>query len=102
MKKGLILFSLTFILSINIKAQKIIVNGQESDGKLSWNDFTGKIDNQSSFAAYTAYKFKTKISSIEFVGDSAIVKGFEISIELDSQKSWAKPDEIYDELLIHE
>ncbi len=43
------------VISINIYSQKIIVNGQESMGRLSWIDFTGKVDRGSSFNAYTSY-----------------------------------------------
>jgi hypothetical protein len=100
--KKLFLLELVLLASLNIFSQKIIVHGQESSGKLTWSDFTGKVDRSSSFNAYTSYKFNTKIGNIKFVGDSAIINGFEVILELDQKNSWAKKDKVTDELLVHE
>lgn len=90
------------ILSLNSYCQKIIINGQETKRKLTWADFTGKVEKGSSFNAYTAYNFNTKIGSIKIIGDSVSIIGFEVTLELDPKKSWAKEDKVTDELLIHE
>ena len=96
-------FILILIFSSFISyGQKIIVRGQESNGKLEWKDFTGKVDRNSSFAAYTGYKFSTKFSGVRFIGDSAVIDGFEVLLELDPKKSWAKMDKATDALLVHE
>ncbi len=97
-----IFLKLTLIISTICFGQKIIVNNQEHTGRLTWADFTGKIDNNSSFTAYTSYKFGTKIESVKTEGDSITINGFEIILELDQTKSWAKMNKVTDNLLIHE
>ncbi|MBK7734978.1 MAG: hypothetical protein IPI36_06940 [Chitinophagaceae bacterium] len=99
--KILILF-FTLLISLNLFSQKIIVNGQESNGKLTWDDFTGKADKSTPFKAFTSFRYKTKIEGISFVGDTAIINGYEVILELDPKKSWAIKDEVSDELLVHE
>lgn len=89
-------------ISFNIYSQKIIVNGRESTGKLSWDDFTGKVIEGSAFNAFTSYKFNTKFANIKFISDSAIVNGFEVVLEFDNINSWAKKDKVTDNLLVHE
>ena len=89
-------------ISFNIYSQKIIVNGQESTGKLNWDDFTGKVIEGSPFNAFTSYKFNTKFANIKFISDSAIVNGFEVVLEFDNINSWAKKDKVTDNLLVHE
>ncbi len=96
------LLVIALLLSVNIFSQKILVNGQEANGKLSWSDFTGKVDENSSFNAFTAYKFNTKFENVKFVGDSAKINGFEVILELDQKNSWAKKDKVTDDLLVHE
>lgn len=97
-----------FILILNIAlglvsySQKIIVNGEESNGKLTWEDFSGKVDNDVSFYAFTSYKFNTKVGDIKFVGDSAIINGFDVILYFDHKKSWVKKGKETDALLIHE
>ena len=86
-----IFLKLTLIISTICFGQKIIVNNQEHTGRLTWADFTGKIDNNSSFTAYTSYKFGTKIESVKTEGDSITINGFEIILELDQTKSTELP-----------
>jgi len=97
-------FAILVILLVHQSSfgQTIIVNGQSSSGKLKWEDFTGKIDKTSTFHAYTAYKYRTKIKSIKPSADSVIIEGFEVILELDHSKSWARMKNVSDELLLHE
>ncbi len=97
-------FAILIILLVHQSSfgQTIIVNGQPSNGKLQWSDFTGKVDKTSTFHAYTAYKYRTKIKSIKPSGDSVIIEGFEVVLELDPSKSWARMKNVSDELLVHE
>lgn len=83
-------------------SQKIIVNGEESKGKLTWDDFTGKVNKDVEFNAFTSYKFHTKVGGIKFVGDSAIIDGFDIILYFDHKNSWVKKGKTTDELLMHE
>ncbi|MBX2931579.1 MAG: DUF922 domain-containing protein [Chitinophagaceae bacterium] len=96
------LITLLLLSNPNVFSQKIIVNGEESTGKISWSDFTGKVDKNSSYFAFTSYKFKTKVGTIKFIGDSVVISSFDVILELDNKNSWAKKDKITDELLVHE
>lgn len=100
--KKIYLLLLSFLITLLGFCQKIIVNNQESSGKLSWSDFTGKVDRSTSFQAFTSYKLKPKFGEIKVFGDSIKIGEFEIILELDQKKSWAKEDKLTDELLIHE
>lgn len=101
MKSLLLLFILALSLS-QAQSQKIIVGGKESDGKLQWSDFTGRVDKSSTFYAYTAYNIHPKIEGINLQGDSVSIANFEVILTLDPQKSWSRKDKQTEELLIHE
>jgi hypothetical protein len=96
------LLALFLTFSLNAFCQTILINGKESNGKLTWSDFTGKVDKSSFFHAFTVYKFNTKFESVKFVGDSAKIIGFQVILELDQINSWAKIDKETDNLLVHE
>ncbi len=105
--KTIKLKSLLFILmmttfTILSYSQTILINGQKSDGKLVWSDFTGKVDPSSSFDAFTTYRFKTSLGSIRSVGNSVIIDGFDMILELDQKQTWAKKGKTTDKLLVHE
>ena len=102
MKKTTILLTVTILVTVVCYSQKIFIGGRESNGKLTWPDFTGKIDKSSPMNAYTYYNFSTRFSNVQFLGDSALIQGFEVKLELDQSKSWAKPDRLSDKLLEHE
>lgn len=99
-KTSLLFFGLLIYLSC--LSQKIIINGQETIRKLSWSDFTGKVDDSSPFFAYTYYDIKSKWGNIKIIGDSVNIGNFEVTLELNPNKSWAKKDKVTSELLIHE
>ena len=88
--------------SLNLAAQKVIINGAEGNRPLQWKDFTGRADNSSSFFAYTRWKSNFKFGPMQAKGDSVMVSGFEITIELDPEKSWVKKEKATDNLLLHE
>ncbi len=99
--KWLIISLFTFTSGTAL-SQKIFINGNESNGKLKWADFTGKVDKKSTFNAFTSYKYKTNFGGIQAKGDSIIINGFEVTLELDQPNSWAKTEKVTDELLEHE
>ena len=101
-KRTIIILSVTILLIADCYSQKIMVGGRESNGKLAWPDFTGKIDQNSSMFAYTYYNLRTKIDRIQVLGDSVLIQGFEVTVELDPDRSWAKQDRLSDKLLTHE
>lgn len=100
-KLFLILTSLFFTFYYGF-AQKIVINGAETNRKLTWSDYTGAVDNSVPFIAYTGYLITTKTEGIKTLGDSIVIEKFEVTLKLDSIKSWAKKDKVTDELLIHE
>lgn len=101
-KKTIIILTVTVLLIADCYSQKIMVGGRESNGRLAWPDFIGKIDQNSSFNAYTHYNLRTNINRIQVLGDSVLIEGFEVTVELDQSRSWAKPDRLSDKLLEHE
>ncbi len=46
--------------------------------------------------------FNTKFANIKFLGDCAVINGFEVTLEFNHQNSWAKMDYVTDNLLVHE
>lgn len=97
-----ILFFLLFIHSTDAFSQKIIISGEETTRKLTWSDFTGKVDESDPYSAYTNYNVKPHMDNIMLRGDSVFVGKIEVILELDPSKSWAKKDKLTDALLKHE
>lgn len=97
------LFILLLIFSSqNISAQKVIINGFEGNRPLQWSDFKGTPDYSSPYFAYTVWKTNHKYTAVRFSGDTALINGFEMTLMLDSTKSWLKKDKKSDDLLLHE
>lgn len=92
---------LTLILQ-TASAQKIIINGNEGNRPLVWNDFAGKPDDASPYYAYTFWNLNYRFSSVTFTGDTATLQGLAVNLLLDPQASWVKPGKQTDELLKHE
>ncbi len=101
MIKFLVIFILIFS-SQNISAQKVIINGVEGNRLLQWSDFTGIPDYSSPYFAYTVWKTNYKYTAVRFSGETALINGFEMTLILDSTKSWSKKDKKSDDLLLHE
>jgi hypothetical protein len=95
-------FCLFLVFTFNSVAQKVIISGEETKRLLTWKDFTGVADNNSSFFAYTAYTTAVKFDDVQFSGDKAVIKGFIMTLELDAKKSWVKKGKESDDLLKHE
>lgn len=100
--KQIFILLLISTFSICAWSQTIVVNGKESDGNLVWADFTGPVDESSSFTAYTSYRYKTKYDSITYEGNTAIINGFNVTLEMNTDKTWAIMDKVTNELLVHE
>ena len=101
--KTILFILVSFILVPNASfSQKIIINGENTQRKLVWSDFIGKVDKGTSFLAYTSYRITPKYEDVKVVGDSISIGKFEIEVEFDAKNSWAKQDKVSDELLIHE
>lgn len=100
MKSSLVLPLLIF--SYFGSSQKILIHGEETDRKLNWADFTGKVDRNSPFVAYTGYQITFKAENIQAFGDSLSIGKFEVTLALDPVKSWVNMAKATDELLVHE
>lgn len=99
--KPFALFAST-LFCLNIFSQKIIISGEETNRKLVWSDFTGKVDKSAPYYAYTRFKIGFQTGNIDVIGDSVSIDKFEVNVELDPKESWAKKDKVSDALLIHE
>jgi len=103
MKKTLFLTLVgSIVICLSTFSQRIIIHGKETDRKLEWSDFKGKVDMSSSYWAHTAYTIKYRYDNVKFNGEMATIVNFELSLELDPERTWARTEKISDELLIHE
>ena len=101
MKTFLFSTILTIIASTAF-SQVVIINGKEENRNLVWADFTGKPDKSEPHFAYTYWNISYKMDNVRESGDSVILDNFRVIVELDPKKSWAKKDNLTDELLVHE
>jgi len=101
--KHRILYVLIFCCLIaDCEAQQVIINGTAGNRPLIWEDFTGDPDKRSPWYANTAWYLGTKVASVTFKGDTAILHGLAFNLELDPKNSWIKKGYESDELLNHE
>ena len=89
-------------LALQVSAQKVVIQGREGWRKLTWADYSGRVDASSSFGAMTEYQFSYRVSGMEKSGDSIYFKNIEVTLNFDHQKSWVKKDMMTDALLEHE
>lgn len=89
-------------LALQVSAQKVVIQGREGWRKLTWADYSGKVDASSSFGAMTEYQFSYRVSEMEKSSDSIYFKNIEVILNFDHQKSWVKKDMMTDALLEHE
>lgn len=99
-----IFFLLAIILLVcqTTFAQTILVNGEKYTGKLIWSDFKGKPEKRLPYFAKTGFNISYKYDNMKIVGDSVVIIGYEVIMELDPKTSWVKKDKDTDELLVHE
>ncbi len=98
LKKILCGFFLLFYL--NTSAQKIILGGEETSRLLTWDDFRGKPDKDSTFFAFTFWNISARYDAFLFRGDTVDWK-VTVVYEL-GKDSWKKKDKLSDSLLRHE
>ena len=102
MKKIFYLLVLFFLYDINSFSQEIIISGEKGNRPLTWNDFAGKPDKQSTYEANTYWNINYGIKGIQFKGDTALFTGLTMKLELNSKQSWVKKESETDYLLKHE
>jgi hypothetical protein len=100
MKLTHLIVSVAFLFTTqNLTAQATPVRKVIAGNQLSWDDFSGKVDNSSKFSAMTYWYVTTKYRA-QIKGDTAIIQ-----VEAQpwfEETSWVRPDTKVPELLEHE
>ncbi len=96
------LIMLVCLVSLQISAQKIFINGTEGNRPLVWEDFLGKPDKSSIFFANTNWGLKYTIASKRDGATGKVIGKLEVVLSLNSNESWVKKGKEADELLKHE
>ncbi len=101
MKKIICLF---FILSFfeNIFCQDVLINGSTKYRLLTWDDFSGKPDKNSTYQANTYWGISYGFKGADFAGDTVKFKGLAVTLKFDETKSWVKEGKQTVYLLKHE
>lgn len=99
--KTTFLVLLFIVAGYHSTAQKIIINGKETDRKLVWKDFTGAPDNNSTFWASVSWNLKYNYGT-QFKGESFTITNYLLTLQLNHEKSWIKRGKESDYLLAHE
>ncbi len=102
--KRTLLFALIACCSIAVDSfsQTVLIQGKSTERKLTWEDFKGTPDATSTFWAYTGYLIRYRYADVKILSDSVTIGIFDVTVELDPTRTWAKMDKVNDELLIHE
>jgi Bacterial protein of unknown function (DUF922) len=87
-------------ISAVVSAQVIVINGEQTNRPLTWDDFRAAPDPASSHFAYTYWNIFYKYDAFDFNRDTAKWKVI-ISVEL-GNNSWKRKDKVTDTLLRHE
>ena len=101
MKRFVFLF-LVNIFVTTVYSQVVIINGIDKNRLLTWEDFTGRPDKKSEHAAMASWKIYYSYQGINFNGDTAMLRGLKINLELDKDRSWLKKGRETGDLLKHE
>ena len=94
------LSSCLILLLAEARAQTVIIRGEKTSRPLTWDDFTGKPDQQSDLYAYTYWYVTYAWGPFRYSGDTVQWK-VEVTLELEP-RSWRKQDKVSDSLLAHE
>ncbi len=101
MKKYCCIILLVFINNLAY-AQDIIISGNHENRLLSWDDFKGRPDQNSSHDAYTFWNINYGLKGMTLKGDTVKISSFSVTLSLDENQSWIKPQKQTDRLLKHE
>jgi len=101
MKKCICIFFL-FSMSKVTLCQDVIINGANNNRLLTWDDFTGKPDKNSSHDANTYWNLNYGFKGISFKGDTVKFTGISVKLELNEKLSWIKQGKQTNTLLKHE
>ncbi len=82
--------------------QDIIISGKNENRLLSWDDFKGRPDPNSSHDAYTFWNINYGMKGMKLSGDTVKIGSFAVTLSLEDNQSWIKPQKQTDRLLKHE
>ncbi|MCU0395497.1 MAG: DUF922 domain-containing Zn-dependent protease [Chitinophagaceae bacterium] len=91
-----------WIMASPAPAQTVLVKGRPHSGQLSWADFTGPIPAQSKWDAYTAVKVSPAVEHVLAADGLLKANKVEVTVALDSVRTWVRPGKETDGLLQHE
>jgi hypothetical protein len=83
-------------------AQSIRIGDKQGDRALTWSDFRGKPDGNTSFAALTSWNLKISMQSKSTNGGPSAMESLDIVLAFNPEKSWVKPGKTTAILLKHE
>ena len=86
----------------NVFCQDVIINGVNKNRLLTWDDFSGTPDVNSTFDANTYWKLSYSFGSMSVSGDTVKLNTFSVGIKLDTTKTWIKKGKATADLLKHE
>jgi hypothetical protein len=101
MKKS---FCFAFLICIStlLFSQDVFIGGVNKNRLLTWNDFSGKPDENSPHDANTYWNINYGFKGISFKGDTAKITGFSATLTLNENLSWIKSEKQTNYLLKHE
>ncbi|MBL7701650.1 MAG: DUF922 domain-containing protein [Ferruginibacter sp.] len=85
-----------------LNAQDIIINGRKGNRLLTWNDFKGEPDMNSSHDALTFWNIDYGLKNIRQKGDTMKIGEFTVTLSLEGDQCWIKPQKKSERLLKHE
>jgi hypothetical protein len=100
--KKYICAALLICLSTLSFSQDIFINGVNKNRPLTWDDFKGTPDTNSTATAFTVWNINYSLNGISFKGDTVKISNFAVKLEFDEKKSWSKPEKQTNILLKHE
>jgi len=97
-------FCLAVLICISTGAfsQDVFISGVNENRLLRWDDFKGEPDYNSAHEANTYWNINYSLKGLSFKGDTAIISGFSVKLELNEKFSWIKPGKQTNSLLKHE
>lgn len=93
---------LLFFVSNSLSAQDIIINGKKGNRLLTWSDFKGEPDMNSYHDALTMWNIDYGLKNIILKGDTIKIGVIPVTLSLNGNECWVKPQKKSDRLLKHE
>ncbi len=103
MQKIIALLLFLFLLQVKTAfTQTILIGDEETNRKLQWSDFRGRVDPNSPHHAVTTWYLSYKMDGIKTYGDSISIGKLNAILQMEPKESWLRKEKANDELLKHE